>query len=695
MRSAVIKKAWTAIWGPVNAVSQWHREVGALWRAGDAMAASKSGPILAGLLVCIGYYLGAKLGFALTLQPQPVSVLWPPNAILLAALLLTPTRTWPLILLAAFPAHWASQWQSEVPFTMMICWFISNSFEALVGAVLIRRFTGYPMQFDNVRSVGIFIAFGVFLGPLVSSFVDAGFVQLNRFGKTPFWEVWRLRFFSNALAALTLVTTIVSCSQIRIRALCRPRPALLAEALPLAVVVVLVGYGVFIWPEAGPGRKPVLLYVALPFLLWAAVRFGFTGASTSILAIALLAIWGTAHGRGPFASGEPLENAISLQVFLILTSMPLLCLAAVLQERRKVEEALRESEERYREIVETQTEMICRFLPDSTLTFVNEAFCRSCNRPRSELIGRKFAELVPGSVVSKLLDEKFEYEVLRGDGTSVWQEWVGRTIHGPDGGVIEFQAIGRDITDRKRVEKANEQLAHASRLAIVGELTASIAHEINQPLGAILSNADAAAMLLDANPHNLQEVKQILSDIRKDDVRASEVILHIRALLRKRQLELQPLEINQVAEAVWRLVQAEARLRSVEIEPHFAGHLPLVQGDRVHLQQVFLNLTLNAMDAMAEKPKGQRRLRITTALHESGGIKVSVCDSGRGIPVDRFLRLFESFYTTKQEGMGLGLSISRAIIEAHRGRIWAENNADGGATFHFMLPPVQPQVSSA
>ncbi|HTD85608.1 MAG TPA: ATP-binding protein, partial [Candidatus Binatia bacterium] len=270
-----------------------------------------------------------------------------------------------------------------------------------------------------------------------------------------------------------------------------------------------------------------------------------------------------------------------------------------------------------------------------------------------------------------------------------------RAVHGPGGEVIEFQAIGRDVTDRKRAERANELLAHASRLAMVGELTASIAHEINQPLGAILNNAEAAGMLLDANPENLQEVKQILSDIRKDDVRASEVVLHIRTLLRKRQLEMQLLQINQVAEAVLRLIHPEARQREMEIQLDFAQQLPLVKADRVHVQQLFLNLILNGMDAMAETPKGQRRLKISTLPHSSGGVQVNVRDAGRGIPAERFPRLFESFYSTKPEGMGLGLSISRDIIEAHRGRIWAENNPEGGATFCFMLPPTGQRVGSS
>src|SRR5207249_1275185 len=163
----------------------------------------------AALLVFAAYYLGAKVGFALTLRPHPVSVLWPPNSILLAALLLTPVRVWWVILLAAFPAHLAAQLQSDVPPAMILCWFISNSCEALIGAGCVRYLIDRPVRFDRLGNVGIFIFFAAFLGPFLSSFVDAAFVAINHFGGDSYWQVWRIRFTSNILAALTLVPLIV------------------------------------------------------------------------------------------------------------------------------------------------------------------------------------------------------------------------------------------------------------------------------------------------------------------------------------------------------------------------------------------------------------------------------------------------------------------------------------------------------
>jgi signal transduction histidine kinase len=243
---------------------------------------------------------------------------------------------------------------------------------------------------------------------------------------------------------------------------------------------------------------------------------------------------------------------------------------------------------------------------------------------------------------------------------------------------------------RRRAEIVAQQqqtdLAHASRLTMVGELTASITHEISQPLGAILSNAETAEILLQSKQPHLEEVQQILADIRKDDLRASEVIRRMRELLRKRELELKPIDLNAVTSDVLRLVDGEAHRRGVEIEKQFTDTLPVVRGDEIHLQQVLLNLILNGMEAMSESSESNRRLTIRTACEGKDNVEVALEDSGPGIRSERLPLLFDSFFTTKTHGMGLGLSIVRSIVEAHGGRIWAENNSGRGACFRFTLP---------
>jgi PAS domain S-box-containing protein len=362
----------------------------------------------------------------------------------------------------------------------------------------------------------------------------------------------------------------------------------------------------------------------------------------------------------------------------------------------QAKEAVQASEKRYRAVVEDQTELICRFLPDGTYTFVNGAYCRYFQRSPEELLGRTFwafippehqpaareflASITPGHPVATR-----EHEVLAPGGEVRWQQWRDRAFFDDRGRVVEYQAVGRDITERKHVEDAMQGLAHAARLAVMGELTASIAHEINQPLNAILNNADAAELLLEDGSGRLDEVRQILADIRKDDLRASEVIRHARELLRRREPERRPLDIGELVTGVLQLLGRDADRRQVALEPRLVSGLPVVCGDKVHLEQVLLNLLLNGMDAMASTPVPQRRLAVRTARRD-GAVEVAVMDNGPGIPATALPRLFESFFTTKKDGMGLGLPLARSIVEAHGGRIWAENRPGGGAAFRITLP---------
>ncbi len=656
--------------------------------------------VRAGLLVFVGYYLGARVGAALRFGPHPVSVMWPPNPILLSALLLMPWRDWWLVLLAALPAHLLAELQSGVPLRMALCWFISNSSEALIGAATLQFFVPDRVQFDQLRKLALFFFCGGFLGPFLSSFLDAGFVVLNHWGNEGYWKVWHMRFFSNTLAAVLIVPVVIAAASGRLALLWHQGPRRWVEAALLAGGLLLTTVAVFYWHEGNTEASltPVLLYAPLPFFLWAAVRFGVGATSTAILATGMVAIWGAVHSHGPFWGNSPEQNALSIQMFLIMVSVTLLPLAVALRERKQTEETLRASEERYREVVESQTELICRYLPDTTLTFVNEAWCRTFGKRRDELIGRKFVEFLPVPAraaalrnVASLLAGRdaqiIEHETPGPHGSTGWQQWSNFFVPAENGGVSEIQAIGRDITDRKRAEEARQNLAHASRLAVMGELTAMIAHEVNQPLGAILSNAEAAEMLLDLSDMPVGEIREILGDIRRADLRASEAIRRIRTLLRKSDLTMQPLDINEMVSDVLRLANGDALRRHTQFHRNLAAPLPLVKGDNVHLQQVLLNLILNGMDAMNQAPESERHLFVSTVLDGDESVEVSVRDAGHGLPAERLSQIFDSFFTTKPDGMGVGLSIARSIIEAHRGRIWAENNTpEKGATFHFTVP---------
>ena len=255
--------------------------------------------------------------------------------------------------------------------------------------------------------------------------------------------------------------------------------------------------------------------------------------------------------------------------------------------------------------------------------------------------------------------------------------------------MVRMIGVLQDITEHKMAEQElglqRLQLAHVSRVAAMGQLTSSLAHELNQPLGAILRNAEAAEMVLQDPAPDLDEVRAILGDIRKDDQRAGGVIDRMRDLMKRREVKMAPLEAGLLAAEVISLVRPEADMRRVELTLDAGPALPTVQGDRVQLQQVLLNLLLNAMDAVGESrtPKGRVTVRVRAA---EDAVEVSVSDNGRGIPADKLPRIFEPFYTSKPNGLGMGLPISKSIVEAHGGRLWAGNIAEGGAVFTFSLP---------
>jgi two-component system sensor kinase FixL len=652
-------------------------------------------------LVFAGYYLGARVGFALTFLPNPISVLWPPNAILFAAMLLVAPRFWWVVVIAALPAHLLAELQAGVPVFMVLCWFISNVTEAVIGATCVRLLTRGAFTLDTLRNISAFLGAAI-VASFLSSFLDSAFVVLNGWGQSDYWKVWQTRLLSNVTSSYTFAPVIVTwyaAGFAHLRSLIRTQLAELGAFTAGLLIVTLV---VFDWSFIG-SAVPALIYVPLPFLLWAALRFGPVGASTCFAIVAFMVIWGTGHGHGPFGTQLPAQNALSVQLFLIFMGPTLLCLAAAMQERLRAEQSLRASDRRFQLVLQATKDVVYERDLRTDVMWWGRNGLAPFGYPREhcpvtfaatlELVHPEDRERAVRSLAATIESGEqlweSEFRLRRSDGSYAHVHEHGFVVRGLDGQLVQMVGTLTDITERRDNDELSQRLAQASRLITMGELTACIAHEINQPMSAILSNVDAAEMLLDAGDNGSDELRQILRDIRADDLRASEVIRHIRELANKRAIATEQFDPNALVRDVLQLVAATMKRRGVTVRAVF-GRVPLVCGDRICVQQVLLNLLFNGMEAVSALPERERRLQVTTRVDTPGEVMMSVRDRGHGIAPHQLDQIFESFFTTKKDGLGLGLSIARSLVEANGGMIWAENNVDRGATFHFTLRADKP-----
>ena len=372
-------------------------------------------------------------------------------------------------------------------------------------------------------------------------------------------------------------------------------------------------------------------------------------------------------------------------------------------DRKRSEEALRASEQRLLAIVDNTTALI--FIKDLELRYllVNREYERLFDVRRDQIRGKTDFDVHPRDVAETLRAN--DRQVIEAGGPMQFEEVV------PSGGsarhyvVVKFLlrdhahepyavcGIATDITALKQAQEdlgtTQAELAHITRVMTMGEITSSIAHEINQPLGAIVNYGNACLKLLKAGSFDLTEITAALSAIVKDANRASAIIAQIRALSKKAPPEMAALQVRDVVTDTLALVQREATERRIVLKTVFPGDLFPVLGDRIQLQQVLLNLVMNSIEAMNKVPEDQRQLSIEAQSHVSEGksfVLITVTDSGIGLTAEDLPKLFQTFYTTKADGMGMGLAISRSIVEAHGGRLWATPNADLGATFQFTLP---------
>ncbi|MCX6878386.1 MAG: ATP-binding protein [Verrucomicrobia bacterium] len=296
------------------------------------------------------------------------------------------------------------------------------------------------------------------------------------------------------------------------------------------------------------------------------------------------------------------------------------------------------------------------------------------------------------------IDYAGEFRAVLPDGSQHWIASRGRGYPDANGTPTRMLGAARDSSERRLAEMETRELrghlAHADRVTLLGQLASALAHELSQPLGAILRNAEAAEMILQTPAPDLDELRAIVTDILSDDQRAGHVIERLRSLLKRRSLDPQPINLQAVIAEVLALVHADAAARQVKLAFAATPALHMVLGDRVHLQQVLLNLLVNAMDALDACNPDQRSIQVVAHRTDVATVEVRVSDNGPGLPGDSPERWFEPFFTTKPNGMGMGLPVSRTIIEAHQGKLWAEHGPQGGACFCFTVPVVGGEVDN-
>ena len=635
-----------------------------------------------------GYSFGMSFGHH---SPSPF---WIPASVMLAALLRSPPRYWWIFIAASLPIRIGLGLSLGLPLWFLLGTFLADSVRCIVAAAVLRRFLADPIRLGSLRE---FVVFALVVGlavPAACAFAGAVLLSVNGH---PFWESWIEWFLGDTTAQFVVTPFILywvfDPAWLRFRV----HPWRTVEAIVLFLGLVATSY-VAANTEAGTGYfSETRFYGPAPFVLWAAIRFGMPGATGGIAAMALFFVAAAVHGHGPFIGREPLEIALALQNFLLLRAVTILVIAIAIDQHMRAEHAARESEERFRRMAESAPVLLWMSGIDKLCNFFNHGWLAFTGRSLEQEMGNGWAEGVHPDDLTHCVGHyesafdahepfEIEYRLRRFDGEYRWVLDIGVPRYAPDGEFAGYIGSAIDITDRKRSEEMRQALAHTQRLAVMGELTAAIAHEVRQPMSAILLDAQTAEKL--ATNENLSPgfMREIASGIRINATRVDTVMSRILGYLRKQDPQPRSLDVNAVVQGVLQLVAGDAMRRSVQLRPELGRNLPPVMADRTQLEQVLLNLVVNGMDAMENVAETARQITVRTAAPGNGSVEVTVSDCGTGIAPDKLPLLFDSFFTTRKSGMGLGLSIAKSIVVAHHGRIWAENNRSSGATFHFTLP---------
>jgi PAS domain S-box-containing protein len=645
------------------------------------------------------YIMGCGFAQSLAIVPGTGISVWPPSGLFIATLLLASRPSWPWWVLAGCLAELFSNvlwFHSPLPAAVLI--YTGNALEATTGAWLVNRTLRRPVRLETLPEVLAFVVLGAGVAPVVSATVGAATLAWFGMQSQTFAGAWPLWWIGDATGVLIVAPLALVVFQNW-----RGKAQLSAARSIEAGVLVLIFLGVAALSLSG--YLP-FAYIIMPPLLWAAVRFEFRGAAVALILLALITAVFTISGASQFAGDLEVQKhkQIMLQLFLAISACSALVVAAISRQHQQAVLTLRQSERSLRELVETLPAHIWCTAPDGEPIYFSRQF--------RDIIGFDVADKdVEGasrlSVVMKAtihpddletVDQFFAHSLATGepfalkhrlrrfDGQYRWVEMRAAAMRNGDGAIAQWNGVCLEIDDQVRAEEelrlAQERLAHASQAASLAELTASIAHEVNQPLAAIVANSHACHRWLSAEPPNLERAKITVGRIIRDANSAADVVSHIRRLFKQSVETTTGTTLSSVIAQAHNLMAEEAARRRVSLNIDIENNLPRVAFDHDQIQQVLVNLIRNGMEAM-DSAAGNRALGMR--VRQKGDVvQTEISDCGRGIEVPD--RIFEPFFTTKEHGRGMGLTISRSIVESHGGRLWLEKNEPHGATFIFTLP---------
>jgi PAS domain S-box-containing protein len=660
-------------------------------------------PILSGVVVAIAYLVGCEIAFLIgTLSDKIFAPFWPPNIVLLCALVFTPTRNWWIYILAAFPAHVVAESAVGMPIPQMLVAFATNCLVATLNALAMRKLLGGPPWFGSLRKAILYVLATALVNPALVALGGAFVPILGPGPHHGYWADWLQWYLSNALSSLTLgpvALIALSPGSFFVTLTTRQKIESIALAIALAVVSMLALrisvdriLGLFM---------PALVLLPLALTIWSAIRFGAPGASAAILVTTVAAIQQTLNGPSPFIVASPEATVLGLQIFLIVLAAPMLLLGAATEETRNAVQVARTNEQLMALSAIAADSCLWQYDRKSECFWMTENGRQMFGLDASDPLTRVSIEqrvhpedrqaatdaMRAAAATNSLADT--EFRVARPNGEVRWIRARGRAVQDGRQNKTILSGTFADITERKIAEREaalkQREIARLMRVSMLGELSGGIAHELMQPLTAILSNAQAARALLD-NKLDMKEIKKTLDDIIRDNNRASEVIHRMRTFLRRSEAKSETVDLNDIIRSTLQLLHSELINRRIKVTCALDSSLSTIRGDRVQLQQVLLNLIMNAADSMNDQATTRRMMTIATRRLNEREIEITVADRGTGLSAAQQQQIFQPFFTTKERGLGLGLSICSSIIRAHGGSLGLENNSVGGVTATFTLP---------